>query len=459
MKGFYFREKELELINNFFNSDNKKSLAIYGRRRTGKTELILKAIEEYKAEAYYFQISSLDYEVSLLDFKKILKKGEKDPILDSLNSFKDVFTYLSNLNKKKIIVIDEFPFLAKKNDDVCVEFQYIIDHCLKNSIKLVLLGSNQSFMKGQIEQSSSPLYGRFDEILFLRPFSYREIKELYKNKKDAMNVYAMTGGVAQYVMFFKEYSSVDKAIDDLFFNRNGRLFLESGNFLNQELKDATTYNTILRLMGSSDKKASDIASKARVDNRAIYTYLNKLEELGIIEIVNNPLASKKEKRYHIADLYLRFAYTFIEPNISIIAGIGKESKSFILDEQYNEYLSFIYEEIIRDNLFSYALEKKISFMPVEVGKWWGNVQLNGNWLESEIDVVGVNKDKVVLGECKYRNKKIGLKELDDLKIKGNFVSGSNKKITYLLASKSGFTDDLLNLKSDDLILVNDEEIM
>lgn len=457
MKQFYFREKEIEILNNFFKNNNKRALAIYGRRRTGKTELVLRAIKEAKNDVYYFQISSFDYFTSLSDFKRILKRGGEDTILDSLNSFKDVFTYINK--NKRIVVIDEFPFLAKKNKDVGIEFQYIIDHCLSENIKLILLGSNRSFMKGQIEDSSSPLYGRFDEIIYLKPFNYEEIKELFKKDDDAMKVYALTGGVAQYVMFFKEYMDVSKAIDHLYFNRNGRLFLESGNYLNQELKDTTTYNLILRYLGDSDKKASDIASFVKIDNRAIYAYLNKLEELNIVEVVNNPLSNKNDKRYHICDLYLRFAYTFIEPNISLITSLESKAKSYVLNERFDEYQGFIYEEIIRNSLYDLALDNALNFMPINIGKWWGNIMINGEWGESEIDVVGVNNNNIVFGECKYRNKKIGIKELDGLKYKANFILKPNQRVTYLLASKSGFTSDLLSAQDSNLILIFGDKVI
>ncbi len=312
-------------------------------------------------------------------------------------------------------------------------------------------------MKGQIEDSNSPLYGRFDEIISLMPFSYNEVKALFNNEKDAMNVYAMTGGVAQYVMLFKEYKDVSSAINHLYFNRNGRLFLESSNYLNQEFKDSTTYNVILRYLGSSDKKASDIASFTKIDHRAIYSYLNKLEELNIIEIVNNPLNNKKDKRYHISDLYLRFAYTFIEPNISLIVSLEEKAKSYILNEQYNEYLGFIYEEIIRNSLYQLALLNKLPFMPIDIGKWWGNIYLNGNWCESEIDVVGINGNNLVLGECKYRNEKIGIKELDNLKYKASFIVKEGQQVIYLLASACGFTDELIKLKSKDILLIEGNE--
>ena len=178
MNKFYFREKEISILNNFLKSKNQKALAIYGRRRTGKTELILQVLNKNKSNMKYYQVSNNDYNAALYDFKNIF---EHDDILDSLNTFKDVFTYL-NKTQKITIIIDEFPFLAKKREGITTEFQWIIDHALDN-IKLILIGSNRSFMKGQIEDSNSPLYGRFDVIINLLPFSFNEVNKLFKKRK------------------------------------------------------------------------------------------------------------------------------------------------------------------------------------------------------------------------------------------------------------------------------------
>lgn len=76
---------------------------------------------------------------------------------------------------------------------------------------------------------------------------------------------------------------------------------------------------------------------------------------------------------------------------------------------------------------------------------------DGKWMESEIDIIACNKDNILVGECKYRNKKTGLKELQELKNKSQFLPVKNRKIHYLLASKSGFTKET---ESDDVILID-----
>lgn len=450
---FYFREQELLTLQNFCSNVSSKAMAVYGRRRTGKTEFITHYMDLHATDRIlYYQCTSYDYNTCLKDFTGILKLYYSgDTILDSLQTFRDVFTYISRDRKIDLIVIDEFPFLCKKKKDTVTEFQWIIDHGL-NGIKLILMGSNRSFMKHQVSDRESPLYGRFDEILEIRPFTFDEVWQLFPDFDDAVQVYGETGGVAQYVMFFKNYPSVDKAVRHLYFNRNGRLFQESANYLLQEFKDPTVYANILRAIGSSEKDSGQIASKCGLESRAVFAYLKKLEELEIIGVAANPLSSKdRGARYRIIDRLLRFHFTFVEPNISMIAAVGERCADYILKNQLNEYLGFVYEEIIQEKCFSYALTGKIPFMPQTVGKWWGNVMDQGRWHESEVDVIAFDTSHIIIGECKYREKKIGLKELELLKGKSRYIPVQNRTVYYLLASRAGFTNDLP--ETSDVILI------
>jgi len=449
----FFREKELRILEDFQNNDLHKACAIYGRRRVGKTELILAYIREHDPEScYYYQCTGYDYATCLSDFKSVLRRDfSDDTIFDSLASFRDVFSYLSKVrNKSYFIVIDEFPFLCRKNDDAAVEFQWIIDHALGSS-KLVLLGSNLSFMKSQINDTEAPLYGRFDDMIEVMPFTFQEIKELFPVFEDAVDVYAVTGGIAQYVMMFREYNSVREAVLSLFFDKNGRLFQETRNLLMQELRDVTTYISVLRALGSGEKDSGQIAAKAGIDARGVFAYLNKLIDMGIVSIVGNPLSAKKhDKRYRISDSLFRFSFTFIEPNVSMISAIGQESARFILDDRYHEFLGAAYEDIIRSSCYGYAAAGILPFMPVTVGKWWGNVRSNDEWRETEVDLIAYDAHNIVIGECKYKNKMIGLKELEELKAKVPFIATGGRKAYILLASRAGFTDAV---RKQDAILI------
>ena len=457
---FYFREKELDKLKSFYESSNKKAMSIYGRRRVGKTELILDFLQSLDEKRYiYFQVTTSSYYASLEYFKKDIQRiiGENS-ILASLNSFKDVISYLSDITKGKfLIVIDEFPLLCKRDENVMSEFQWIIDHGLKG-MKMILLGSILSFMKHQINYIESPLYGRFDEMMEILPFTFEEVHKLFPKYDDAMDVYSCTGGVAQYVMFFYSSKNVQKTRDELFFNRDGRLFVEPENLLMQEFRDYTTYQMILQAIGGSEKDTVAISKISGVETKSIMFYINRLIDLEILEPVENIFSKKRrEQRFRIKDLMYRFYYTFIYQNISTISVLGESSADYILKDNYNEYLGIVYEDIVRRNLYFYALESKIPFMPMKTGKWWGNVCENGVWSQTEIDVIAYDDKNIIVGECKHRNKVVGINELELLRLKASFLPIEGRNVYYLLASKKGFTKEIIN--QNNLFLIQDDSVI
>lgn len=455
---FYFREEEFQQLKRFLYRPSAKAMAIYGKRRTGKTRLLTEYMERETGNIgfLYFQCTSYDYHACLTDFLSVVRNRFPDETyLASMPSFKDAIIALSRAHPESLcIIIDEFPFLAKKNENVPVEFQWIIDHG-PGSVKLILSGSNLSFMQKQIGNREAPLYGRFDEILEVRPFSYQQVQSLFPSADDAMKVYSMTGGIAQYVMFFLDYPSVAEATASLYFSPDGRLIREAPNLLLQELRDPTSYEQIFRALGGSDKSTPQIAKLSGLDSKGISPYLTRLQDLHLVASVENPLSTEKRKqRFRITDALFRFHYTFIEPNMSMINSLREKAIDYILDHRYQEFIGITYEDIVRESCFRYAMEKKIPFMPRTVGKWWGPIRRDNTWQESEVDLVAYNEQHLLVGECKYRTKAVGLKELDDLKLKAQFIPAGNRELYYLLAGKSGFTNDLLSLQDPHVILID-----
>ena len=455
---FYFREEEIQHLNRFLHLPRSRAMAIYGKRRTGKTRLITEYIskENRQYSFLYYQCTSYDYQTCLKDFLAAADRlFPENSYLSSMTSFREAISLLSRLHPENLcIIIDEFPFLAKKDENVPVEFQWIIDHGLGDN-KMILSGSNLSFMKKQIGDREAPLYGRFDEIMEVRPFTYQQVLSLFPSGDDAMKVYSMTGGVAQYVVFYLDYPSVQEATNSLFFSPDGRLIREAPNMLLQELRDPTTYERILRAIGGSDKSTPQIASQSGLDSKSLSPYLARLQDLRLIAPVENPLSSEKRKqRFRITDALFRFHYTFIEPNISLINTLREKSADYVLDHRYQEFIGITYEDIIRENCFQYALDQVIPFMPKTTGKWWGPVCIDGTWQESEVDLIAYDDHSLLVGECKYRAKAAGIQELNQLMLKAQFIPSKGRELYYLLASKSGFTDEIRSLKDARVILID-----
>ena len=192
-----------------------------------------------------------------------------------------------------------------------------------------------------------------------------------------------------------------------------------------------------------------------MDPRAVFAYLSKLIDLQILSVLDNPLSGKQNaKRYFISDLLYRFHFSFIEPRVSMITVAHEKAMPYILNHQYQEYLGFVYESIIRGQCYEYGLQGRFPFMPFSVCKWWGNIREDGQWKESEVDVVAYDDHHMIIGECKYRNKAIGLSELQLLQTKAQFVQSKGREIYYLLASRSGFTEDVLAIQDSHVIRIS-----
>ena len=125
----------------------------------------------------------------------------------------------------------------------------------------------------------------------------------------------------------------------------------------------------------------------------------------------------------------------------MITALREKAADIILDDKYSEYLGFVYEAVIRNRCYELGVEKVIPFIPKSTGKWWGNICEDGEWKGTEADVIAYDDDNIVIGECKYRKKAIGMKELDYLKLKARFIPVKGRKVFYLLTGKSGFTKE------------------
>ena len=140
---FYFRDEEFRHLDQFLNRPGAKAMAVYGKRRTGKTRLLTEYISKGhgKYTFLYYQCTSYDYQTCLKDFLAVaMCLFPKDIFLSSMPSFREAISLLSQIHPENLcIIIDEFPFLAKKNESAPVEFQWLIDHGL-GADKLILSG-------------------------------------------------------------------------------------------------------------------------------------------------------------------------------------------------------------------------------------------------------------------------------------------------------------------------------
>lgn len=411
---FKNRKYELNVINEILNSNKFEFLIIYGRRRIGKTELILKATKNKKS-LYYFSVgeNNLERFYSLCNyFDNNTKKLKKD--------YEVLIDYLKN--EIDVLIIDEFQNLIKEDKNILNLFQYIIDSKLKNSkFKLILLGSSVSMISSKVLSYQSPLYGRKTYSMKLNSINFFDLKLFYpkKNIKELIEIYGFADGIPYYLIkidkpFWKFIQS--ELIEKQFLKD------EVDFIMKYEFEDSSTYKLILEAIANGKNKLNEIKDFIKVARTDLSPYLRNLIDVDLIkrEVPITENINSRKGRYFIKDNFLKFWFKYIYPNQSLI-----EQRAFninLIKNDYNTYLGNVFEGICKQ----YLIRNKIMQFN-KIGRWWHK--------EDEIDIVAFNDKEIIFCECKYKENVKPLEILKKLESKSKKIE-HNKNEIFILFAKS-----------------------
>ncbi|HOD93422.1 MAG TPA: ATP-binding protein [Clostridia bacterium] len=449
MLNFIDRNPEMKFLESEYSRTGSSLVVIYGRRRIGKTELISEFIKN--KNSIYFLATEENEVQNRNAFKDAISHFSNNEILKQarIDNWEILFkTLITDIDNKKIVlVIDEFQYLGIANPAFPSIIQKIWDTYLKNSnIMVILCGSLISMMESQTLNYSSPLYGRRTGQIRLKQIPFLYYHEFFPNKdyKSLIEYYSVTGGVPKYIELFYDSEDIYSAIDANILTKQSFLYDEANFLLQKEVSEVGTYFSIIKAIAAGNHKLSKIASNIEIKQTSLTKYLNTLISLDLIEreipvTEPNPLKSKKGL-YRIKDNYILFWFKFIYPNLGFIeSGNVSLVMKKIKDNFIDHHVSYIYENICIEKLWSMNADGYFTFSFDKIGRWWNN--------SSEIDIVATDStgNNILFGECKYRNAKIGIDVLSELEKKANEVEWNKdvRKSLYILFSISGFTDELI----------------
>ena len=450
---FVGRHQELEQLNQVYQENDFQFTVIYGRRRIGKTSLINEFLKDKKA-IYYVALEE-NAEDNLKRFSDAISifKNTDQGGKEKFANFEECFKEITRLAQKQrvILVIDEFPYLAKAYPTISSMLQSYIDHEFKETnLFLILCGSSMSFMERQVLGYQSPLYGRRTLALKLEPFKLSEAHEMLPklSKEDAFIINTVCGGVPQYLSYMSDSMSVADNIKKNFLSKSGRLFDEPNNLLQQELRDPTNYNSIINAIASGASKHSKIAQSAHLQTGPLTTYLNNLIDLGIVE-KKLPVTEQKKSRsknivYRICDGMFRFWYTFVGKQTDLIERGLTDLAWVKVQKGLSDFMGPEFEKYSQDFMWSQDMNEKIVPNPfIHLGNWWGTDKRTHQ--QVELDIVGFSDDERdgYFGECKWKNEPISRSVLEKLITNSEIFKYPIKH--YYLFSKSGFTDSCQEL--------------
>ena len=460
---FVGRERELQKLESMYESDQFEFAVFYGRRRVGKTTLINEFCKNKKT--IFFVASEAASQENLVLFSKAVFQATMPGLTSpSFRSYDELFSYIDNIcsQERIILAIDEFPYLAASYKAVSSLLQAHIDQKWKNSrLFLILCGSSMSFMEHQVLGYKSPLYGRRTAQFKIHPFTFFESRRLLEgfSKEEQAIIYGITGGIPEYLSRIRPSISLDENIIDLFFTESGRLYEEPSNLLKQELRDPSTYNSVIGAIASGASRLNDIAVKTGIETGAASNLLVSLIELGIVrkEIPVTEKAGSRKTIYLLQDQMFRFWYRFVAPNISgIVRGIGAEIYEKQIRPQLSHFMRFVFEEICQQYLYLPQNLSSAPFLYSKCGRWWGNNPVEKR--QEEIDIVVLDESHILLGECKWQNAPVGVDVLRDLILQGNLFYIQEK--WFYVFAKTTFTKDCINYaeKSKNIRLITFDEM-
>ena len=446
MPKFHGRNEELKKLNRRYKDDKFECIIIYGRRRVGKTALINEFCKD-KPTIFFSALNTTGRE-NLEALSKAIWNYERSGMENTpvFSDYDAAFAELTALTQEKriVVVIDEYPYLAKAMPAVSAMLQHLIDHKWNDShMFLILCGSSMSFMENQVLGQESPLYGRRTGQFKIEPMDYKETAAFHPELPPTDNalIYGITGGVPHYINKLDVRDSLDEALLLNLFDRSAYLYEEPANLLKQELREPAIYNAIIKAVAEGASRPNEIVTKTGEDSSIVTKYLKTLIDLGIVKR-ETPIAEKPGRKtiYLLADNFFRFWYRFVPTNTSAIdSGRISETYEHAVKPYLSDYMGLTFEQMCRDYLIYYAKN-----LPIELngtGQWWGNDHIQKKQIQ--IDIVGtpVNGKEYLIGSCKYRNEKIGLDELELLR-RYAAAFGKGDRYHYYIFSKGGFTEGL-----------------
>jgi len=338
---------------------------------------------------------------------------------------------------RRLLVIDEYPYLAGAVPGVGTVLQAVWDEVLEGSrLMVVLCGSHIGMMEREAVSYRAPLFGRRTGQIRLRPLPSWGVAAMLPGYAAAaiVETLATLGGVPAYLRMLEQDRSLADNLERLALDPNGVLHQEPVFLLREELLEPRSYFALLQAIAAGNTRLNEIAQAAGVERAPASRYLATLIDLGVVErtVAVSELHPEKSRKglYIIADGFLRFWFRFVAP---------------------------LFEQLSREWIVRAGAAGALPLTLRAVGSWWTR--------QAEIDVVALGEEGVLLGECTWSTRPVGLDVLNALRarselFRGEIGMGAQEPLWLALFSRSGFTPDLLaEAKAQGVLLVTADDVV
>lgn len=404
---FYNRTNELselQRIQRLSFTDYSRLTVVTGRRRIGKTSLIMKSVEG-KPTVYLF-VGRKNEATLCSEFLPIIAQSLDTFVPREIKTFRSLFQYLMELatNRSFNLVIDEFQEFYSINESVYSDMQNIWDtYRKKTKMNLIVSGSVYSLMEKIFQHKKEPLFGRADNIMKLSAFDIATLKEIMSDYRpkytndDLLALYSFTGGIPKYVELFCDNNMlcVDEMIS--FMARENSPFTDEGKHLLIEEfgKNYATYFSILSSISGGINTQPEI--EAALGDKSIGGQIKRLIDDYNIIVRQRPILAKEGSqtvRYEIQDNFIRFWFNYFDRYRSLIEIKNFVGLQSIIKSDYPRYSGPMLERYFKQQ-FAESFQYRV------IGSWW---EPKGSQHEIDIVALKLEKNQAVAVEVKRQRK-------------------------------------------------------
>ncbi len=406
---FIGRERELTRLDRVAKATSGGLVVIWGRRRVGKTRLLLEWVRRHHGVYWVADESAMALQIR--NFAKALEARLPGFGQVEYPHWTVFFSHLAKqakqANFRGPIVIDELPYLIETSPEFASVLQRFIDHDASTAkLIIAICGSSQRMMQGAVLDSSAPLYGRAKELIKLSPIPAGHIQSALSlsTAQKAVEAYTLWGGIPRYWELAEDFGQdLFGAADNLVLDAMGPLHEEPHRLLLEETPSAISVRPILDAIGLGASRPSEIASRLRLPATSLARPLAKLMELDLVEReVPFDMSEHATKRalYKIKDPFLRFWFETVGPQRSTLSQspLGPRKKWF--EERFPGLCGRAWEELCRSAVPSLSASLGgIDFGPA--GRFW-----HGKGPEWDIVAESLDGKTLLLAEAKFLPKNV-----------------------------------------------------
>jgi uncharacterized protein len=457
MENIIGRQKEMKIFSAALKGKRSEFIAVYGRRRVGKTFLIRYAFSSH----FVFQLTGLansDTQEQLMNFNTALIKVNKKPTTPIKETWFAAFVQLTEFlekstAEKKVIFIDELPWLDTPNSRFIQALEHFWNSwaSARKDIILVTCGSAASWMINKLINNKGGLHNRVTKRIKISPFTLNECEQLVQSKKSVLDryqlvqLYMVLGGIPFYWDEVSKELSAAQNIQKICFSEGGILRTEFKNLFSSLFKNAERHVAIVHALAKKTKgltREEIIKGSKLTDGGGLTRLLDELEQSGFIRKYKPFEKKRRTSLYQLVDFYTLFYLRYLSNNENEVYDKNKWLNTFELPT-YKAWSGYAFEQVCLYHINEIKESLGIAGVETNISSWRSTTLSNG----AQIDLIIDRRDRVInICEIKYSVNKFVIDKKYDEELRNKIAAfkketGTTKSVFLTMITSFGLEEN------------------